>query len=50
VKTVKWGIIGTGHIASKFTTGLRSMKNVEITAVASRNPDRAKLAFTTIHL
>ncbi len=42
MKTVKWGIIGAGHIAAKFATALNSLDHTELTAVASRDLSRAK--------
>lgn len=41
-KTYKWGIIGPGHIAGKFTEGLQILPNVEKYAVASRSLERAE--------
>jgi len=42
MKTIKWGIVGTGTISSTFATALNSMKNTEIAAVASRNQSKAE--------
>lgn len=42
MKTIKWGIMGTGFIASTFATALTSMENTELAAVASRDIDRAQ--------
>ena len=39
---IKWGIIGPGKIARKFASDLLLVEEAEITAVASRNVDRAK--------
>jgi predicted dehydrogenase len=41
MKTIKWGIISTGNIASQFATALISMEDTKLMAVASRNQDRA---------
>ncbi|MBN1116692.1 MAG: Gfo/Idh/MocA family oxidoreductase [Bacteroidales bacterium] len=40
---IKWGIIATGGIANKFASDLRMVKNAELTAVASRSYDKAKI-------
>ncbi|NLP35201.1 MAG: Gfo/Idh/MocA family oxidoreductase [Clostridiales bacterium] len=42
MRTIKWGIIGAGRIASTFASALNSLENVELTAIASRNQDRAE--------
>lgn len=42
MKTIKWGIMGTGFIASTFATALTAMEHTELAAVASRDIDRAK--------
>lgn len=41
-KKIKWGIIGPGKIARKFTRSLEHVKDAELYAVASRSKDRAK--------
>ncbi|MCY2686657.1 Gfo/Idh/MocA family protein [Salinimicrobium sp. TH3] len=38
---IKWGIIGPGKIAKKFTTSLKEVKDAELFAVASRSTERA---------
>lgn len=45
---IRWGLIGPGHIATKFIEDLKLVGDAQITAVASRNPERAK-AFAKIH-
>lgn len=42
MRTIKWGIIGAGRIASTFATALNAMDNVELTAIASRNMKKAE--------
>lgn len=37
-KRINWGILGTGNIANRFTVGLMSLPNANITAVGSRSP------------
>ncbi|MEO7717846.1 MAG: Gfo/Idh/MocA family oxidoreductase [Capsulimonas sp.] len=37
----RWGIIGLGSIANQFATGLQSVPDAELTAVASRTQDKA---------
>ncbi|PRX55160.1 Gfo/Idh/MocA family protein [Flagellimonas meridianipacifica] len=39
---IKWGIIGPGKIARKFASDLLLFEDAEVTAVASRNLERAK--------
>ena len=39
---IRWGIVGPGKIARKFTEDLLLFKDAEVTAVASRNLERAK--------
>ena len=41
MKTIKWGIIGTGSIANKFAEVLNSLDDVELLAVASRKQETA---------
>lgn len=43
VKTIKWGIIGLGKIADKFTHDLSLVDGAEIYAVASRNIEKASV-------
>lgn len=50
MKTIKWGIIGTGRIAATFAAALNSMEDTQLTAVASRNPDRAKNFADRFHI
>lgn len=40
---IRWGIVGPGKIARKFADDLIQVSNTELTAVASRNSERAKL-------
>lgn len=42
MKEIKWGIIGTGTIASTFATALNSMEDTRLVGVSSRNINRAK--------
>ncbi len=42
MKPFRWGIIGTGFAARKFTLGLRAAKNTRVTAVASRTLQNAQ--------
>lgn len=39
---IRWGIIGPGKIAIEFANDLEQVSDAELTAVASRNMDRAK--------
>lgn len=41
-KKIKWGIVGCGNIANKFTSDLALIEDAEITAVASRNLEKAQ--------
>ncbi len=38
----RWGIFGTGFVASKFALGLKVLGNHEVVAVASRSQEKAK--------
>ena len=38
---IRWGIIGPGKIARKFAEDLKRIKEAEVSAVASRNRERA---------
>lgn len=38
---VRWGILGTGHIAHKFAVGLRALPDAELLAVGSRTQQGA---------
>ncbi len=40
-KKIKWGIISTGHISSKFADALKILPQAELIAVASRNQESA---------
>ena len=42
MKQVKWGIVGTGNIATQFAQGLQQVEHAQISAVASRSLDSAK--------
>lgn len=41
MNTFKWGIIGPGRIAEKFTEAVNGLSNIEVHAVASTSLDRA---------
>lgn len=43
MKQVKWGIVGTGNIATQFAQGLQHVEHAQIAAVASRSMDHAKV-------
>ncbi|MBE9489327.1 MAG: gfo/Idh/MocA family oxidoreductase, partial [Bacteroidetes bacterium] len=40
-RKIRWGIIGLGKIANKFTTDLLTIEGAELYAVASRTLDKA---------
>jgi predicted dehydrogenase len=40
--TIRWGIIGPGNIAHRFAEGIGAVPNAELTAIASRTPERAQ--------
>ena len=42
MKQVKWGIVGTGNIATQFAQGLQHVEHAQIAAVASRSIDSAR--------
>lgn len=41
MKEIRWGIIGTGNIASSFARALNSMESTKLAAVASRDMSRS---------
>ena len=41
-KTIRWGIIGAGHIAAKFAYGLKAVPDAELVAIGSRTEDKAE--------
>jgi predicted dehydrogenase len=48
VRTIRWGILGTGKIAKAFATALKDTPDAVLAAVASRSVDSAT-AFATEH-
>lgn len=50
MRTVKWGMIGAGQIASKFATALNSLDHTELAAIASRDPVKASEFATRFHI
>lgn len=40
-RTIHWGILGTARIATKVGAAIRNAEGAELTAIASRNSDRA---------
>ena len=41
-ETIRWGIVGPGSIANRFANAVKNVAGAEVTAVASRSPERAK--------
>ena len=41
MKTVRWGIIGTGKIANKFAQAVQNAEGATLVAVASRTQESA---------
>ena len=39
-KTIRWGIIGAGKIATKFAKDLSTVSNAKLYAIASRNLEK----------
>ena len=39
---MRWGVLGTGRIASDFTNALRTVPSVTVVAVAASTIDKAK--------
>ncbi|HHU70563.1 MAG TPA: Gfo/Idh/MocA family oxidoreductase [Clostridiales bacterium] len=50
MRVIKWGIMGAGNIATKFATALRSMEHTELTAIASRNINKAEKFAERFHI
>ena len=50
MKTVRWGIIGAGNISSRFATALSVLDGTELTAIASRNLDKANAFSEKFHI
>ncbi len=50
MRTIKWGIIGAGNISTKFATGFGVIKDAEITAIASRDLNKAKQFADRFHI
>lgn len=42
MRKIRWGIIGCGRISTTFAAALRGMEDVELTAVAARDRERAE--------
>jgi predicted dehydrogenase len=42
MKKHKWGILAPGKMAAKFTKGIKTLENAELTAVGSRDIERAR--------
>lgn len=40
-KIIRWGILGSGHIAKKFATDLTLVKDARLVAIGSRSKDKA---------
>ena len=47
---IRWGILGPGTISQKFATGLKAIPDAEITAVGSRNLQRANAFADTFRI
>ena len=47
-ETIRWGIVGPGSIANRFANAVKNVAGAEVTAVASRSPERGK-AFAVKH-
>lgn len=47
-ETIRWGIVGPGHIAGKFAGDLRAVPGAALASVCSRDPGRAR-AFAEKH-
>ena len=45
---IRWGILGCGNIANKFATDLKLVEDAELTAVASRDHQKA-VVFSRSH-
>lgn len=49
-KKIRWGILGPGTISQKFATGLKAISEAEITAVGSRDLQRANAFADTFNI
>ena len=47
-KKIRWGILGCGKIANKFASDLKLVHDAELSAIASRNPEKAE-TFSQLH-
>ena len=43
IKKIRWGVLGLGNIAHKFTKDLLTIEDIELYAVASRNKEKAEI-------
>ena len=50
MKIIRWGIIGAGHISTKFATALNAIEGIEIVAIASRNQEKADQFAERFHI
>ncbi|HKL99718.1 MAG TPA: Gfo/Idh/MocA family oxidoreductase [Mobilitalea sp.] len=50
MKTIHWGILGAGNIAATFATAINYLEASKLTAIASRNLDKAKKFADRFHI
>ncbi|HHU74765.1 MAG TPA: Gfo/Idh/MocA family oxidoreductase [Clostridiales bacterium] len=50
MKTIRWGIIGTGNISSTFAKAVTSLEGAKLVAVASRSQERANEFAEKFHI
>lgn len=50
MKVIRWGIIGAGHISTKFAVALSAIEGIEIAAIASRNQEKADRFAEQFHI
>jgi predicted dehydrogenase len=50
MRTIRWGIIGAGNISSTMAQALNALEHTELTAIASRNLDKAQAFANKFHV
>ena len=45
---IKWGIIGTGHMANIFAQSIQEIDNAKLVAISSRTKKSLKINYTVL--